>query len=355
MALVDLFPYPWHLPSGRELHIVLCQLYPTGKGAAFAAIQAGLDGSYVNADQAAYIVWKEILDLAAGSRKVRSLVERVRDLQPDSPRRPFLNAVLESSEPPYAGEPRGLLGAPRFVTGSDDVTEREALLFHDDLTLPIGRIPWLIAVLQKLEALGPSVCRLEVSSGDERQLGSGFRIGSDLLLTNWHVVTFSDSTTRKVVAEFGYEDDGRGGGKASQVMPCDVSSVRSDEAADWAVIKVAVPLPDSIPIIKLSESADPEINGTAFIIQHPGGERKRVSYVRNQITSCSDQVVHYLCDTQTGSSGSPVFDDNGRLIALHHAGGRPQEVAGKPPLAKNEGIRIAAVRKGLSAMGIDVP
>jgi hypothetical protein len=49
-----------------------------------------------------------------------------------------------------------------------------------------------------------------------------------------------------------------------------------------------------------------------------------------------------------------VFDSQGRLIGLHHVGGRPQEVAGKP-FKKNEGIRIQRVIAGLAAAGIAVP
>jgi V8-like Glu-specific endopeptidase len=74
--------------------------------------------------------------------------------------------------------------------------------------------------------------------------------------------------------------------------------------------------------------------------------------VRNQISGVDDRVVHYLTDTETGSSGSPVFDAAGRLIALHHAGGRPQEVLGRPPTAKNEGIRIEQITAGLRSAGV---
>jgi hypothetical protein len=79
--------------------------------------------------------------------------------------------------------------------------------------------------------------------------------------------------------------------------------------------------------------------------------RKRVAYVRHQITYFDDRVVHYLSDTQVGASGSPVFDEAGRLVALHHAGGRPQQVAGQLPVKKNEGIRICRIATDLRAAG----
>jgi V8-like Glu-specific endopeptidase len=77
--------------------------------------------------------------------------------------------------------------------------------------------------------------------------------------------------------------------------------------------------------------------------------------VRNQVTAFDDRIVHYLSDTQPGSSGSPVLNDECRLIALHHSGGRPQEVAGKPPMRKNEGIRIPRIATALANLGIGVP
>jgi V8-like Glu-specific endopeptidase len=76
--------------------------------------------------------------------------------------------------------------------------------------------------------------------------------------------------------------------------------------------------------------------------------------IRNQVSFFDDRVVHYLTDTQVGSSGSPVFNEQGRLIALHHAGGRPQEVLGKPPLRKNEGIRISRIVESLRAQNVQV-
>ena len=108
-------------------------------------------------------------------------------------------------------------------------------------------------------------------------------------------------------------------------------------------------------MLKLSEAVLPVPNAPVYIIQHPGGDRKRIGFVRNQVTDFDARVVHYLTDTQTGSSGAPVFDAAGKLVALHHAGGRPQEVVGKPPVKKHEGIRISCVLAGLRDRHIEVP
>lgn len=353
-SLLDYDKFPWHLAVARELHIVLCQLYPTSKGAMFIAQQAELDTSLIYADQAPYMLWKEILELAAASARTRALLERVREQQRTSPKVPFLDALLKDETPALDAEPRGELGAPEFIDGNDDIFENEALLYRDDLTLPIGRVNWMIGVLRKLAAVAPAVCKLDVLLASGARHGTGFRVAPGLLLTNAHVLAGDGRPPLKVTAEFGFDDDGRNGGLPSKAFRCDVATIKMDAANDWGIIGVESPLPKSIPTIALSSAAEPVLNEPAFIIQHPGGLRKRVGFVRNQITEITHRVMHYLTDTQEGSSGSPVLNDQGRIIALHHAGGRPQELIGKPPLRKNEGILIPVVMKGLAKRGIAV-
>jgi hypothetical protein len=161
-ALVDAFPYPWHLAEARELHVVLCRLYPTAKGALFVAQQAGIDFAFLNPDQPPYMVWKDVLDAGATARKNRPVVELAKSLHTTNTNAGFLEALLQQRSPVSDSEPRGAFGAPAFIDGSDEIREPEALLFHDDLTLPIGRVPWLIDVLQRLQSLAPAVCRLEI-------------------------------------------------------------------------------------------------------------------------------------------------------------------------------------------------
>ena len=359
-------PFPWADPAAQQLHIVLSRLHPTPAGAVMVAQRAGLDASYVNAMQPPVFVWHDILDLAAQGGLTRALITTARDLlNPENPQRPFFDSLLSASETetPVDAEPRNADGTGRFIHGHDAIADHEALLYRDDLTLETGRLPALIATLQTLLGKAPAVCRIEARfSGGAGMgttgVGTGFRVGDDLVLTNWHVLHDArngGARAGKVSMNFGYEDDGRGGMKASPGIDGDVSTIVTDQTDDWAIIRAVEPLADEVPILKLSRSVDPIVNEAAYIVQHPGGRAKRLAYVRNQVSDFDDRVIHYLSDTEPGSSGSPVFNASGLLIGLHHAGGTPQTVVGRPPINKNEGIRIPRVIEGLQGAGIIAP
>jgi V8-like Glu-specific endopeptidase len=357
-SILDAFPYPWAQPGAQQLHVALTDLFPDPLDAVNIAGRAGLDRAKLNARQAPIYIWMEILDLAGRTGLTHSLAQQAHDLlNANNPRRPFLAGLLANVPVSVDAEPRDAKGAPKFLGGSDDVSEPEALLYYDDLTIQIGRVPGLIGTLQRLIQLAPAVCRMVVDINGTSKHGTGFRVGPDLLLTNWHVCynTNTGAKATVVTAEFGYEDDGKGGALAATLVPCDVGSIVADRADDWAVLKAKQPLKDAWAVVKLSEAVAPVTGAAAYIIQHPGGDRKRVGFVRNQVASFDNRLVHYLTDTQEGSSGAPVFDSQGRLIALHHAGGRPQQVVGKPPVKKNEGIRIARIVAGLTGKGVTVP
>jgi hypothetical protein len=356
-SILEALPYPYHEPVAQELHLTLTQLHPNPQNALLFAAYAGLNTGMIFPQQAPFLVWKEILDAAAAGGALRALVQAVLDrLAPTSPARGFLQSLLSNQPVRVSGEPHGQDGEPRFLVKDDVVTEPEALLYRDDLTLQMGKIPALIGTLQKLVTLAPAVCKLTVDFPGAGMVGTAFRIGKDLLLTNWHVLhRESDGKPATAVnAEFGYEDDGSGGLLPATPIACDPVSIRTDKADDWAVISVSQPMDDKWPIISLSGSAAPVEGGSAFIVQHPVGGRKRLGFVRNQVSFVDQRVAHYLTDTQQGSSGSPVFDASGRLVALHHAGGRPQEIMGRAPLRKNEGIRISRVIDGLQNAGVAI-
>lgn len=353
--ILDEFPYPWSKKVAQQLHITLCQISPSVKNTVLSAEKVGIDTYQIFTEQAVYMVWVEIIELASAQGLLRALVIDMHNrLAPTSPARPFLEELILNKVVIPDAEPRGPNGSPAFLKGNDDISEPEALLYRDDLTLQSGKIPQLIITLQTMVALSPAICRLVVDINGSLQNGTGFRISDDLLLTNWHVLhRMSDERqATNVVAEFNYEDDGAGGVLIAKPVNCDVSTILSNKEDDWAIIKVSEPMDDAWPAIKLIEAVSPKANSSAFIIQHPRGERKRIGFIRNQVSDFDERLVHYLTDTQEGSSGSPVFDQEGKLFALHHAGGRPQEILGRQPMSKNEGIRISKIVKELESKSV---
>jgi Trypsin-like peptidase domain/Effector-associated domain 1 len=357
VTLLHDIPYPWQSPAAQQLHETLISLYPSSQAAMLMAKRSQVDTTWIFEQQAAAPLWKDILEAAATAGRLRALVRDAHDrLSSDNPARPFLGEILADRSPPTSAQLRDANGAPLFVHDDDSISEPEALLFRDDLTVPVGQLPGLIATLGKLVELAPGVCKLTVNVGGHEQYGTGFRIGADLLLTNWHVLhrPGDGATATAVSAEFGFEDDGQGRLLAPRPVRCDAAGAAGDQADDWAVVRALDPLDPAWPVIALSEAAQPVLEEPAFIIQHPQGQRKRVGFVRNQVSYVDDRVVQYLTDTDAGSSGSPVLDARGALIALHHQGGRPRLLLGKPPLRKNEGIRISRVIQGLDPHGLPV-
>ncbi|TKI84593.1 trypsin-like peptidase domain-containing protein, partial [Bacillus cereus] len=75
------------------------------------------------------------------------------------------------------------------------------------------------------------------------------------------------------------------------------------------------------------------------IIQHPSGAPKMVANRENKVQDIFDDFIHYETDTQPGSSGSAVFNDEWMVIALHHSGVPDPKDSTK--YIANEGIRIS--------------
>jgi hypothetical protein len=92
-----------------------------------------------------------------------------------------------------------------------------------------------------------------------------------------------------------------------------------------------------------------------YVVGHPLGGGLSFSLQDNLLLDWDDRRVHYRTPTEPGSSGSPVFDDQWRLVALHHAGRSDmRKLNGKPGTYEaNEGINILAIvdeiRRRLSA------
>lgn len=196
-------------------------------------------------------------------------------------------------------------------------------------------------------------CLSSLAAG--RGLGTGFLVSDRLLITNNHVLPTA-AAARNHLAMFDYEADAAG-------QPLPVTRYRLDPdalfltspeyALDYTLVAIgphhsgpgAIGGRGFIPIT--ATDFRHAIGERAIIIQHPNGGLKQVVTGENRIVSRLDEVIHYTTDTDSGSSGAPVFNEGLALIAVHHYG-RPflalrDETGTQIPLEMNEGVRISAI------------
>lgn len=344
-AFLESFPFPFNMPVGQELWRTLAGIVPLPLDAIALAEKFNVDPLDIPVHLTPRQLWNVILQKTAAKGTTRDLVKDVLAQNPRNRKASFLQDLIDDKAVAVSPEP---------MAGFDPaVTASEALLFTDDLTMPAGRVPNLIATLQRLIELAPAVCLLRVDNALGGFTGTGFRIGSELVLTNHHVLFPEGIKASTVQVDFGFDVDVKGTSLPVVSLPADPSTIVADQTDDWGIIRVAN-MKDDIQVISLSNVAVPSNNDRAFIVQHPSGQQKRLGFVRNMITAVSSDRVQYLTDTQPGSSGAPVFDASGKLIALHHRGGTPTQMTGKAPLTKNQGVRISRVVAGLAAKNVQI-
>lgn len=194
-----------------------------------------------------------------------------------------------------------------------------------------------------------------------RAQGSGFLVGPGLFLTNQHVIPSAEAAAQMVV-EFDYEADEDGVGRPVTTFKFDWEACfESDpiDQLDFTLIGIGTRLAgdrtlESLGYLALSDASDKHMLGEiANIIQHPQGTYKQLVVRENSLVSRDEthSVLHYLADTEQGSSGSPVCNNAWEPIALHHWGEPHREItdAQGRPLRRdvNEGIRISAIVSAL--------
>jgi len=249
--------------------------------------------------------------------------------------------------------------AEKYAAASEEkMMTRSSIINHHD-NLAIERIInksdlFPIAHLQAGLDVSKAVCRISIRgrSGQLEGYGTGFLVGPNLLLTNNHVLETAEAAMY-AVAEFNYEDD-------VHFMPRDIISFRldpellfiTDEALDFTLVAVESHNMNTVPLatfgyLPLLPKPGKILEGEyVTIIQHPKGGPKAITIRENEVKFISSDFVHYVSDTEPGSSGSPVFNDQWMVVALHHAG-IPDPNDSNQWIA-NEGIRISSIIQHLS-------
>ena len=190
-------------------------------------------------------------------------------------------------------------------------------------------------------------------------LGTGWLLTKNLLITNHHVIRARENNepgptakefelqAKNTVTEFDYDSENQVG-----VDVLVEAIVAMDRELDYAIFRIT-PDGQRNPVHLFPERI--ELPGTAAkvvnIIQHPLGRSKKVAIRNNHIYDTPYPSVRYFTDTEGGSSGSPVFNDNWEVIALHRAYNLVDNVQymGQQTAWINEGIQIHAILAHLKA------
>lgn len=228
-------------------------------------------------------------------------------------------------------------------------------------------------LLEKLGAIEGRVCRIEI---DRRVRGTGFLVGPSCVMTNYHVMKpVIDGVKRpdSVVCRFDYRDGFQGTPftldldwnvhfspyaefektRLDDGIPredeLDYAVVRladapghkalSDKASEKALLRDIVPIPEGA--LALTKDAP------LIVVQHPVGRTLEIAIETHGVIdyNANGTRLKHRVNTDEGSSGSPVFDFKGTLVALHHGG----DNAELPVF--NQAIPIDAIRRDLERAG----
>jgi len=245
--------------------------------------------------------------------------------------------------------------------------------------------PWAASLLEAI----PRVCRITIPQGKVSFFGTGFLVGPEVVLTNFHVmepvIAQKDGGTGECKAAdveilFDYkqsadvERNGRGTVfhlaknwliDHSPFSPADLeasakASLPGPDQLDYALIRVAgkpgkqpaggdqaeprtaprgwIKLPDQV-------SADTfKARKPLLILQHPSHDKLKLAINMGAMIgpNANGTRIRYRTNTEEGSSGSPCFDADWNLIGLHHSG----DIRVRPTY--NQGIPITLIRDQLT-------
>jgi endonuclease G len=221
--------------------------------------------------------------------------------------------------------------------------------------------------LERGGAAADAVALIELAS---RETATGFLVTPWLLLTNRHVFPTPDAAAGAIL-RFRFQADT--GSELSRVREHGTDPGRFHLAGraddlDYALVAVAPrpgsgdqPPGDAYHVVPMIGAIGKALLGQPVnLVQHPRGRLRELAVRNNLLLTVTEHALTYAADTESGSSGAPVFNDRWELLALHrrsvearNEAGEPVDLNGRPvtrttPEAQrnwiaNEGIRTSAI------------
>jgi len=214
--------------------------------------------------------------------------------------------------------------------------------YFDSLSLGKER-PYFPLLVQSLRQASGAVAKIFTGDG---AVCTGFLISQSDLLTSYHCIEHSTkfqetrdqseplcSDVRVYFDFYGVLQQGEG----TQTQCLKVKKRSEKEKLDYAVIEVPSKEIENKRLSKYSKflragvtdspkrefltlSSRPiEAMEEVFVVHHPGGLQEAVSFCR--LYAGQSAYPEHDCSTIGGSSGAPIIDSKGEVVALHSKGG----------------------------------
>jgi len=237
----------------------------------------------------------------------------------------------------------------------------------------IDVIPWV----ERLDKLRTQICRIELPVN--QAVGTGWLVGNDLLLTNWHVVRrvlAGDKQPAEIVCRFDYATSSAGTNTgvtcglatkwcedfspASSIELGTGQDEPTTEQLDYALLRLSKPMgttngtnaaggPRGFIATKRG-TASPAANDVVIVLQHPLGDPLKMAIGVGKGANPNATRVLHDANTESGSSGSPCLNAKLELVALHNAGDPLYDgVIGTP--TQNQAVPLEPILARLESKG----
>ncbi len=189
---------------------------------------------------------------------------------------------------------------------------------------------WDVGFLKRAIAQSSSVCRIEITS--RNIMATGVLITANKVLTNYHVLKYRDednleNNALNAILKFGCLTSNNGIETECKSFQLDrqtpILCFSKTEDLDYVLLQVEEKITQATDIKPARWDSDklPIEKMGISVLQHPEGDSMKLSISQDGITGVyqNSGLVQYVNKTAVGSSGSPCFDENWYLVALHHA------------------------------------
>jgi hypothetical protein len=214
----------------------------------------------------------------------------------------------------------------------------------------------------RVKVIAESVGMVLAGSGDGSRTWccSAVAVDEDLVLTNWHCGGdpdmlperyWNDSVCAQTLVDMSWDGD-----DVSHEYQC--VRVIADQARDLALIQVRG-VEDAEPLVPVRLASGDTVTGLVDLIHHPECKRKQATESCHIVglagvgPATATEFTHD-CDSEGGSSGAPLFDDQLHLIGLHHAGFRREASTCRALDKVNRGVRLEEVRAFLASARVEL-